>query len=56
LTRDGAGPFELTIAGREALAEVRAAGVLEPEIAALAGVTGKVSNRDVERLLEWRSR
>jgi hypothetical protein len=56
LTRDGIGPFELTEAGREALAEVREAGVLEREVAALAAVNGKVSNRDVERLLEWRSR
>ncbi|MDO9488841.1 MAG: hypothetical protein Q7J32_10745 [Sphingomonadaceae bacterium] len=56
LTRDGGGPFELTDAGREALAEVRQAGVLELEVAALAAVNGKVSNRDVERLLEWRSR
>lgn len=56
LTRDGVGPFELTDAGREALAEVREAGVLETEVAALAAVNGKVSNRDVERLLEWRSR
>lgn len=56
LTRDGIGPFELTDAGREALAEVREAGVLEREVAALAAVNGKVSNRDVERLLEWRSR
>jgi hypothetical protein len=56
LTRDGLGPFELTVAGREALAEVQEAGVLEREVAALAAVNGKVSNRDVERLLEWRSR
>lgn len=56
LTRDGLGPFELTDVGREALAEVREAGVLEREVAALAAVNGKVSNRDVERLLEWRSR
>ncbi len=56
MTRDGVGPFELTDAGREALAEVREAGVLEREVAALAAVNGKVSNRDVERLLEWRSR
>jgi len=56
LTRDGVGPFELTNAGREALAEVRGAGVLEREVGALAAVNGKVSNRDVERLLEWRSR
>ena len=56
LTRDGAGPFELTSAGRKALDEVRQAGVLERELAALAAVNGKVSNRDVERLLEWRSR
>ncbi|WP_338752289.1 hypothetical protein [Janibacter alittae] len=56
LTRDGVGPFELTGAGREALAEMREARVLEQEAAALAAVNGKVSNRDVERLLEWRSR
>ncbi|UMG93996.1 hypothetical protein [Nocardioides sp. TF02-7] len=56
LARDGGGPFELTVAGRDALAEVRDAGVLELEVAALAAVNGKVSNRDVERLLEWRSR
>ena len=56
LSRDGTGPFELTSAGREALDQVREAGVLEREVAALAAVNGKVSNRDVERLLEWRSR
>lgn len=56
LTRDGVGPYELTGTGREALAEVRQAGVLEREVSALAAVTGKVSNRDVERLLEWRTR
>ena len=56
LTRDGAGPFELTTTGRKALDEVRGSGVLEREVAALAAVNGKVSNRDVERLLEWRSR
>ncbi len=55
LSRDGVGPFELTDIGRGALDEVREAGVLEREVAALAVVNGKVSNRDVERLLEWRS-
>lgn len=56
LRRDGVGPFELTDVGRVALEEVRQAGVLEREVEALAAVNGKVSNRDVERLLEWRSR
>ena len=56
LTRDGVGAFELTDAGRGVLAEVREAGVLEREMTALAAVHGKVSNRDIERLLEWRSR
>lgn len=56
LSREGVGPFELTEIGREVLAEVREASVLEPEVAALAAVNGKVSNRDIERLLEWRSR
>ena len=56
LMRDGTGPFELTDAGKSALAEIREAGVLEREVAALAAVHGKVSHRDVERLLEWRSR
>lgn len=56
LSRKDLGPFELTDSGRRALAEVRDAGVLENEVAALAAVSGKVSNADIERLLEWRSR
>lgn len=56
LAREGAGPFELTDTGQRALDDVRAAGVLEREVAALAAVSGKVSNRDIERLLEWRAR
>ncbi|MCQ1996488.1 hypothetical protein [Arthrobacter sp. zg-Y1171] len=55
LSRDGLGPFELTQNGREALNEIRSAGVLERELVALAAVNGKVSNKDIERLLEWRS-
>ncbi|MGP5642549.1 hypothetical protein ACTXO6_04275 [Corynebacterium variabile] len=56
LSRHDLGPFELTEAGREALCEIREAGVLEGEVDALAVVNGKISNRDIERLLEWRSR
>lgn len=56
LSRESLGPFELTETGRKALAEVREAGVLGSEVAALAAVNGKVSNKDIERLLEWRSR
>lgn len=55
LSRNGSGPYELTDAGSQALAEIREAGVLENEIAALAAVKGKISNMDIERLLEWRS-
>lgn len=56
LARDGLGPFELTEAGRGALSEIHEAGVLEGEVDALAVVNGKISNKDIERLLEWRSR
>ncbi|WIY83549.1 hypothetical protein [Propionimicrobium sp. PCR01-08-3] len=56
LSRVDSGPFELTETGRAALFEVREAGVLEREVDALAVVNGKVSNKDIERLLEWRSR
>jgi hypothetical protein len=56
LSRDGLGPFELTETGREALAEIHEAGVLESELAAMEAVNGKISNKDIERLLEWRSR
>lgn len=56
LSRFGTGPFELTELGRVALAEIHEAGVLEREVEALGVVNGKISNRDIERLLEWRAR
>lgn len=55
LTRIGSGPFGLTAGGQEALAEIHEAGILQREVGALAAVSGKISNKDIERLLEWRS-
>lgn len=55
IRRSGTGLFVLAEKGKAALTEIYRAGVLEEEINALTTVTGKISNRDVERLLEWRA-
>lgn len=47
--------YELTDRGRAALEQIRESGAFELEIKALSRIKGKVSGREVEQLLEWRT-
>lgn len=47
--------FELTDDGREALRQVRDSDAFTVEIGALNRIKGKVSGREMEQLLEWRT-
>ena len=47
--------YELTDEGREALQQIRDSGAFALELSALNRIKGKVSGKEVEQLLEWRT-